>query len=111
MEYAANPNANRSALLEVFSNLKQFYPSHIWKEEYLLFPLARKVLSVQEDERLLKEFASVESDIFSTHTKVMSSWRRDSKTGRESLSQDENCRRATCGVTIVHTLIPVTRCR
>jgi hemerythrin-like domain-containing protein len=63
--YAANPNAGRSALSEVFRNLVQFYPAYIWKEEYLLFPLARKVLSVQDDERLLKEFTSVESDIFS----------------------------------------------
>ncbi len=67
-EYAANPHAGRSALSEVFRNLVQFYPAHIWKEEYLLFPLARKVLSVQDDERLLKEFTSVESDIFAyTH--------------------------------------------
>ena len=58
----------RSALSEVFRNLVQFYPAHSWKEEYLLFPLARKVLSVQDDERLLKEFTSVESDIFAyTH--------------------------------------------
>jgi hemerythrin-like domain-containing protein len=64
VEYAANPNAGRSALSKVFSNLMQFYPAHIWKEEYLLFPLARKVLSAEDDERLLKEFASVESDIF-----------------------------------------------
>ena len=64
-EYAANPNAGRSALSEVFRKIVQFYPAHIWKEEYLLFPLAKKVLSVQDDERLLKEFTSVESDIFS----------------------------------------------
>lgn len=65
VEYAANPNAGRSALSEVFSKLMQFYPAHIWKEEYLLFPLARKVLSAEDDERLLKEFTSVESDIYS----------------------------------------------
>jgi hemerythrin-like domain-containing protein len=64
VEYAANSNSGRSKLLEVFSNLKQFYPSHIWKEEYLLFPLARKVLSADDDKALLKEFASVESDIY-----------------------------------------------
>ena len=45
-------------------NLVQFYPAHIWKEEYLLFPMARKVLSDEDDERLLKEFRSVESDIY-----------------------------------------------
>ena len=65
VEYAANPNAGRSALSEVFSKLMLFYPAHIWKEEYLLFPLVRKVLSAEDDERLLKEFTSVESDIYS----------------------------------------------
>ena len=64
VEYAVNPKAGRPALAEVFSKLMQFYPAHIWKEEYLLFPLARKVLSLQDEVHLLEEFASVESDIF-----------------------------------------------
>ncbi len=62
--YAANRYADSSALSEVLRNLAQFYPAHIWKEEYLLFPMARKVLSDEDDERLLKEFRSVESDIY-----------------------------------------------
>ena len=64
-EYAVNRPAGSSALSEVLRNLAQFYPAHIWKEEYLLFPMARKVLSEEDDQRLLKEFKSVESDIFS----------------------------------------------
>lgn len=64
-EYAANRHHGSSALSEVLRNLAQFYPAHIWKEEYLLFPLARKVLSEEDDQRLLKEFESVESDIYS----------------------------------------------
>lgn len=65
MEYRNKSNGSRSTLLAVLRDLAQFYPAHIWKEEYLLFPLARKVLSEQDDQRLLEEFRSVESDIFS----------------------------------------------
>lgn len=64
-EYAANRHDGSSALSEVLRNITQFYPAHIWKEEYLLFPMARKVLSEEDDQRLLKEFKSVESDIYS----------------------------------------------
>ena len=58
--------AGRPALMEVFRRLAEFYSAHIWKEEYLLFPMAEKVLSEADDERLLVEFASVESDISSS---------------------------------------------
>ena len=64
-DYAANGHDGSSALSEVLRNIAQFYPAHIWKEEYLLFPMARKVLSEEDDQRLLKEFKSVESDIYS----------------------------------------------
>jgi len=64
-EYATNRHDGSSALSEVLRNIAQFYPAHIWKEEYLLFPMARKVLSEEDDQRLLKEFKSIESDIFS----------------------------------------------
>ena len=63
--YIADSEKGRLTLIQVLQSLVTLYPAHIWKEEYLLFPLARKVLSVQDDERLLKEFTSVESDIFS----------------------------------------------
>lgn len=69
---SANPHSGRSGLTEVLSDLAQFYPDHIWKEEYLLLPLATKVLSAQDDEGLIKEFASVESDIFSYVRETMS---------------------------------------
>ena len=64
-EYAANRHAGSSALSAVLRNIAQFYPAHIWKEEYLLFPMANKLLSEEDDQRLLKEFKSVESDIYS----------------------------------------------
>jgi hemerythrin-like domain-containing protein len=65
-EYTTNIRAGRATLVAVLRELAQFYPAHIWKEEYLLFPLARKVLSDQDDQRLMEEFSSAESDIFSS---------------------------------------------
>lgn len=62
--YSVDPYSGRQVLTEVLRELTGFYPSHIWKEEYLLFPLAEKVLLAGDQERLLKEFADVESDIY-----------------------------------------------
>ena len=63
--YVHNPGAVRYRVIDLLQQLVEFYPAHIWKEEYLLFPMARKVLSEEDDRRLLKEFKSVESDIYS----------------------------------------------
>ena len=62
--YSVDPHSGGQALTEVLRELTGFYPAHIWKEEYLLFPLAEKVLSAGDHERLLKEFADVESGIY-----------------------------------------------
>lgn len=79
--YYANPSLGRQGLLEVLRDLARFYPTHIWKEEYMLFPLATKVLSPQEDELLMEEFASVEADIYS-----------DAHESYEHLAADLECR-------------------
>ena len=62
--YSADPYSGRPALIDVLRELTGFYPAHIWKEEYLLFPLAEKVFSAGDQERLLKGFADVESGIY-----------------------------------------------
>ena len=40
-----------------------FYTTHVWKGEFLLFPLARKVLSDSDQDFLLKEFISLDSKL------------------------------------------------
>jgi len=40
--------------------LVELYPGHIWKEDYLLFPLAGKVLSPADHVALSKQFEEVE---------------------------------------------------
>ncbi len=39
------------------------YPNHIWKEDYLLFPMTDKVLSTEEQQLLSGEFEKVEESI------------------------------------------------
>ena len=40
-----------------------FYPQHIWKEEYLVFPAARQLLSAAEQEEIARGLCGVESKI------------------------------------------------
>jgi hemerythrin-like domain-containing protein len=42
--------------------LVALYPSHIWKEDYLLFPLADKVLTSEDQQELLDKFEAVERE-------------------------------------------------
>jgi len=39
------------------------YPNHIWKEDYLLFPMTNKVLGPGDQQELLGKFAQVEAEI------------------------------------------------
>ena len=39
------------------------YPSHIWKEDYLLFPMTNKVLSPEDQRELHQKFEMVEEAI------------------------------------------------
>jgi hemerythrin-like domain-containing protein len=38
-------------------------PSHIWKEDYLLFPLAGKVLTPEDQQDLMDKFDKVEREL------------------------------------------------
>jgi hemerythrin-like domain-containing protein len=52
-----------SAMRPVLDNLRSLmdlYPSHIWKEDYLLFPLTNKILSAEEQRELREKFEAVE---------------------------------------------------
>ena len=43
--------------------LIELYPGHIWKEEYLLFPMAEKIMSAEELLELEVKFAKVEEEM------------------------------------------------
>lgn len=61
--YIANEESGRVHLIEVLQGLIILYPAHIWKEEYLLFPMTGKVLSVKDDELLMQQFTVAESGL------------------------------------------------
>lgn len=61
--YASGNVAARDSVTEPLRGLVELYPSHIWKEEYLLFPMSSKVLSAADQQQLLEKFAEVEAAI------------------------------------------------
>lgn len=61
--YAHTPGAGREALIGTLRRLIELYPAHIWKEDYLLFPMAEKILSAGEQEELSTQFRRHESGI------------------------------------------------
>lgn len=61
--YIADRESGRLGLIGALQSLVTLYPAHIWKEDYLLFPMATKVLSGEDDELLLQQFAVAESGL------------------------------------------------
>jgi hemerythrin-like domain-containing protein len=53
----------RLVLLDLLKSLTELYQHHIWKEEYLLFPMAKKVLGATDYETLSAQFGAIESSI------------------------------------------------
>ena len=58
----AEPEA-RERLQKCLHGLTELYPGHMWREEYLLFPMTEKILSQEEMDELRTQFALVESEI------------------------------------------------
>ena len=61
--YAAGEPPARENLIKRLRALVAFYPSHIWKEDYLLFPLAGKVLTPEDQQELRDKFDTVEREL------------------------------------------------
>jgi hemerythrin-like domain-containing protein len=61
--YAAGEPPAREDLVESLRALVAFYPNHIWKEDYLLFPLAGKVLTPEDQQELMDKFETVEREL------------------------------------------------
>ena len=57
---AAGDVAAREALLTSLRGITTLYPNHIWKEDYLLFPMSNKVLSQEDQQELQERFRQVE---------------------------------------------------
>ncbi len=61
--YIRSRGRRRRLLIRTLRSLADFYPGHIWKEDYLLFPMANKILSDADQEKLHQEFERVETRI------------------------------------------------
>jgi hemerythrin-like domain-containing protein len=62
-DYAAGEPPAREDLVKSLRALVAFYPNHIWKEDYLLFPLAGKVLTPEDQQELMNKFETVEREL------------------------------------------------
>src|SRR5450756_1448791 len=51
--YAKGDSLATKPLLESLRGITELYPGHIWREDYLLFPLTNKVLQPQDQSCLL----------------------------------------------------------
>jgi hemerythrin-like domain-containing protein len=58
-----SPGNVHDPLVAALDGLVDLYPNHIWKEDYLLFPMSGKVLSALDCDNLMKQFEAVESEI------------------------------------------------
>jgi hemerythrin-like domain-containing protein len=61
--YGHNPAAVRYRIIDLLQQLVDLYPAHIWKEDFLLFPLAQQNLSQTEQEALKEKFGDVEREV------------------------------------------------
>ncbi len=61
--YVHNPGAVRYRVIDLLQQLVELYPAHIWKEDFLLFPLAQQNLSPAEQRNLEEKFANVEREV------------------------------------------------
>jgi hemerythrin-like domain-containing protein len=55
--------AARDALLKNIHDITALYPGHIWKEDYLAFPMSNKVLNAEDQHSLSEEFEKVDENI------------------------------------------------
>lgn len=53
--------AGKDALITTLRSLVRLYVDHIWKEDYLLLPMADKLLSENDHTKLCEQFDSVEA--------------------------------------------------
>ena len=58
--YIDNHEKGRLTLIQVLQSLVALYPAHIWKEDYMLFPMADKILTAGDQELLLRQFQKAE---------------------------------------------------
>lgn len=59
--YARTAGTVSATLVDTLQTLSELYPDHIWKEDYLLFPMAEKLLTDADQEVLAETLRMVSS--------------------------------------------------
>ncbi|MDD5584088.1 MAG: hemerythrin domain-containing protein [Candidatus Omnitrophica bacterium] len=63
VSYEKKSKSAKESLLKQLQGLANLYPNHIWKEDYLLFPMTNKILNDKDQEELGIKFKKVEEEI------------------------------------------------
>jgi hemerythrin-like domain-containing protein len=58
--YAGGDSATRPEIAKCLHELMHLYPGHIWKEEYLLFPMSGKIVPPDEQKAMTQDFEEVD---------------------------------------------------
>lgn len=61
--YIESKGTARASLESTIHALVELLPGHIWKEDYMLLPMADKILSPEDQDLLQKQFEQVKSEI------------------------------------------------
>lgn len=61
--YIESKGTARASLESTIQALVELLPGHIWKEDYMLLPMADKILSSEDQDLLRKQFEQVKSEI------------------------------------------------
>lgn len=62
-QYTSGDHSAKDRLISSLRGLIALYPGHIWKEDYLLFPMANKILSPEDQAELREKFEAVEEAV------------------------------------------------
>jgi hemerythrin-like domain-containing protein len=63
LAYAEGQADGLDRLRKSLQGLTALYPGHMWREEYLLFPMAKKILSAEEMDAVQERFDRVEAEL------------------------------------------------
>ena len=59
--FAGGDSSAKAGLIKSLQGILELYPGHIWKEDFLLFPMADKILNPEQQKELETGFEKVEN--------------------------------------------------
>lgn len=65
--YAAGSSESVEEIRGAIAEIRQLYPSHIWKEDEMVFPMAQRLFSQEEMKKLSIDFKQAENEYGKNH--------------------------------------------